>query len=270
MIYLILKIFFYLLLAVLLGFAAGWLTRNILATKREEELNRSVTDARARVPQFESLMRTRDEQVQRLRDEIAERDSRLADLSVQVQAKEEELRSKNRELSKLSSRSANLSAAGDEAQDDYLGGELVDLPGAEPLSAPAADDAEAARLQGEVERLSRELNEARVEAADAMAEAANAEARLAALRADGASDGGAGADGNVQELTARVRQQAEEHERLTRALETEQRKVVELERERELQNKSLQVLHQQLELERERGNAAPPAGSAEAERIARH
>ena len=35
-------------------------------------------------------------------------------------------------------------------------------------------------------------------------------------------------------------------------LERQRRSVVELERERELQNKSLQVLHQQLELERSR------------------
>ena len=54
------------------------------------------------------------------------------------------------------------------------------------------------------------------------------------------------------ELEARLRQKAEEHKATCKALDKERGKVVELERERELQNKSLQVLHQQLEIERER------------------
>ena len=58
--------------------------------------------------------------------------------------------------------------------------------------------------------------------------------------------------GQVQELEARLRQQAQDFERLSKSLEQERRKVAELERERVLQHKSLQVLHQQIELERDR------------------
>ena len=57
---------------------------------------------------------------------------------------------------------------------------------------------------------------------------------------------------SVKELEARLVRKAGELDRLEQALSREERKVRELERERELQNKSLHVLHQQLELERER------------------
>ena len=57
MIYLIFKIFIYLLLSLGVGFGSGWLMRNIAGAKREEALQKTVTETRSRVPQFESLMR---------------------------------------------------------------------------------------------------------------------------------------------------------------------------------------------------------------------
>ena len=56
----------------------------------------------------------------------------------------------------------------------------------------------------------------------------------------------------IKELEARLLRKAGELDRLERALSREERKVRELERERDLQNKSLHVLNQQLELERDR------------------
>jgi chromosome segregation ATPase len=58
------------------------------------------------------------------------------------------------------------------------------------------------------------------------------------------------------ELEARLEQKTEEYERLARSLEDEQRRIAELERERALQNQSLRVLHQQLELAEERNQRA--------------
>ncbi|MBM4204457.1 MAG: hypothetical protein FJ194_09955 [Gammaproteobacteria bacterium] len=54
----------------------------------------------------------------------------------------------------------------------------------------------------------------------------------------------------IKELEGRLVRKMAEIDRLQRALNSEERKVVELERERELQNKSLLVLHQQLQMER--------------------
>ena len=58
------------------------------------------------------------------------------------------------------------------------------------------------------------------------------------------------------ELESRLQHNDQESERLTKVLDQERRRVVELERERELQAKSLQLLHQQLDLERSRVAAA--------------
>lgn len=257
MIYLILNMLVYLLLALLLGAAAGWLLRNQAGSKREDELQKMVTEARARVPQFESLMRARDEQVQRLRDEVKSKNEKIAELSAQLHGKDEEIRTKQRELGKLSAR--NEALEGGPAADDAatFGGDVLDIGG----ELAGAGSAGSARLRSDIERLTRELEEAKAAAVDAVAEAAAAEAELARLKTETRnsepSAGDAGED--IEELKARLRQRAEEQDRLNRALETEQRKVVELTRERELQNKSLQVLHQQLELERERGGQVSAA-----------
>ncbi len=54
-----------------------------------------------------------------------------------------------------------------------------------------------------------------------------------------------------KELEGRLVRKLSEVDRLEQALAAEERRIRELERERDLQNKSLHVLHQQLEMERE-------------------
>ncbi len=103
-------------------------------------------------------------------------------------------------------------------------------------SQPASDEADSliSALHNEIARLR-----------DALVEAQSAPGRSAA-ELERAS----------KELEARLVRKAAELDRLEQALAREERKVRELERERELQNKSLHVLHQQLELERDRPRSA--------------
>lgn len=259
MIYLIAKIFLYMLLTLCLGFAAGWLSRNIVGAKREEELQKSVTESRSRVPQFESLMRSRDEQVRKMREELSGKDKRIAELSADLQGKDAEIRRAQQEASKLASRNQALeNLEQHQPGDAALGHDIGDSNG---VIASADADTVAA--------LEAELNSVKQQLADAIAEAASAEAQLASARS-AAAGSGAVSSAELEELKSRVRQQASEQDRLTRALEIETRKVTELERERELQNKSLQVLHQQLELERERAAAMPPAAAGDSAAAAHH
>ena len=72
MIFLIFNIFIYLLLAGLIGAAAGWLMRNLQAQRGEEEAARAVADAKSKLPQMESMLRSRDEQVAKLKIQFAE------------------------------------------------------------------------------------------------------------------------------------------------------------------------------------------------------
>ncbi len=64
----------------------------------------------------------------------------------------------------------------------------------------------------------------------------------------------------ILELEGRLRESSQEQDRLAKTLEQENRKVEELERQRDLQNSSLQVLHKQLELARKSREGAAEAG----------
>lgn len=265
MIFLILKMFVYLLLALLAGVGAGWVLRHIAAAKQEEDMQRTLADARARVPQFESLIRSRDEQIKRLKEELKEKDVRINGLVDDVREAELALKDKDRELKEFTARHETLADLSDEgtgaseSAGELLAGDAVLDVAAGSIDGADFESGSDAALKDEITRLEGELRDARAQAADAMAEAASAEAEVITLKAElaRAGDGaGSGSGEAVAELEARLQQKSEEHDRLARALESEQRRVTELERERELQNKSLRVLHQQLELEKERGQRA--------------
>lgn len=231
MIYLIVKMAVYLVAAVATGAGAGWLTRNLAAIRREDELQRQLTDVKAKLPQYDSLMRARDEQLQSLRDELKTKDARIGELRDELAAGEKELRSKTRELKEAQARAGGS------------------LPVAEDGDASQSDE-RVAELSAELGRLHSELSDARVRlaaaeaAASSSAEAQNLDESIeVALRSE------------LVELESRLQDNDQEAERLNKLLEQERRRVIELERERELQAKSLQLLHQQLDVERGRAAA---------------
>ncbi|MCR9261604.1 MAG: hypothetical protein NXH95_17945 [Pseudomonadaceae bacterium] len=225
MMFLIGKIFIYLLLAGGIGGAAGWLARNLQAQRTEENAQRSVTDVKAKLPQLESLLRGRDEQIQKLKAEIADRKAAAGELEQELRAGEQALREQQRISARLQqtadarkSKSLTDFDLGEDGEQDSdttdtdnliaeLSAEIARLKAqlAEPAPAQMTTDADETLLQIETEALRNKL--------------VSTESKLSAIHAD---------------------------------LMQEQNKVSELERERELQNKSLQVLHQQLELERTR------------------
>jgi len=151
---------------------------------------------------------------------------------------------------------------------------MVDTPTA-PLADPSADpitggenraildqsSAELQQLKQRAEIDQERLNE--VEAARPATEnlLAALHREIARLRqqlveANEASRPNAALELTVKELEGRLVRKMAEIDRLQRTLNSEERKVGELERERELQNKSLLVLHQQLEMERKPQRAA--------------
>ncbi len=244
MIYLILKIFGYLVIALLAGFASGWLFRNLMAVKKDEELQSSLNDARSKLPQFESLLRGRDQQVIGLKDDVEKKDQNIRELMDAAKAKEQELLNKTRQLNRFTK---------DGTADD--GNVLVDADIDSPTaSASSVGEGEIVDIgeasvenPGQIEALGAPIVKLEKELEQAVQATREAQANVLPNTADGDVD-----SVEVQELQARLRQHAQDFERLNKSLEQERRKVVELERERELQHKSLQVLHQQLELERDR------------------
>ena len=260
MIYLILKIFVYLLLALFAGAGAGWVLRHMAAAKQEEEMQRTLADVRARVPQFESLIRSRDEQIGRLKEDLKEKDARINGLLSDLREAESRGREKERELKAAVAQHETLMTDEQEPAQESAG---MLIGGGEILDIGADETSHDGPAQERVRQLEAALAEAKAQAADAVAEAAAAEAEVITLKAAlaGSGNGAAGvpADGAISDLEARLAQKTMDYERLARDLELSQRRVTELERERELQNKSLQVLHQQLELERERGQRVASA-----------
>ncbi len=244
MIYLILKIFGYLLIALLAGFASGWLFRNLLAVKKDEELRGSLNDTRAKLPQFESLLRGRDQQVKELKDDLETRDQKIRELMDAASETDKAFRKNTRELKRLTKPPmTNDESVLADADIENTSANTSSLEEGEILDKgeTSSDDARQTKaLKVQIAELERELEQA-VQAT------LQAEANALADTTDADWD-----SGQVQELEARLRQQAQDFERLSKSLEQERRKVAELERERELQHKSLQVLHQQLELKRDR------------------
>lgn len=187
MIYLIGKIFIYLLAALGVGAAAGWLWRNLQAVDRESALERQLMELRGRLPQMETALRKRDEQLDAANAELRAREEALSS-QAELMAERDRLAA---ELERLRVQPA---ATGDALPVDILDSGSSDSPAlAEDASAPAGSAAAAAEVA--------EIREAL--------------------------------------------------ERANRALQVERRRVEELSRERELQNRALQALEQQLDMARD-------------------
>ena len=231
MIFLIGKIFIYMFLAMFIGIAAGWLLRNLQAQRNEESAARAMHDAKSKLPQIESLLRGRDEQITKLKEHLQEAKTSFAEHDQDLRTVQQKLREQER-LAKRWQQSAEAKSAG--------ANDLVDLDAAAVDSSDnnalvdEVDEGETnvliAELSSEISRLKGELEQAQSHPSD--------DETLLSVE--------------VESLRAQLERAESKLAIATTDLTDEQNKVGELERERELQNKSLQVLHQQLELERTR------------------
>jgi len=260
-IFLIAKIFVYMLLALAVGAAAGWLWRHQQAAQHEGSLERALMDARSRLPQMETALRSRDERLDTMARDIQDYRSSLTEHEATVAARDRTVAELERTCAELRQRLEQTAgqpatpAAADEGDeialhpgDPHAQGDaapaapVAAADAAEPdhvearsASAPAALDA------GEREALETALEDTRTaleEARTALAEA-RAEAEQARSEAEQAREAAGLEDRDALEAA-----QA--------ALAAEQRKVLELTRERDLQHQALKALEQRLELAEER------------------
>jgi hypothetical protein len=219
-IYLIFKMFVYLILAGGIGGAAGWLLRNLQAQQSEEKARRAVTDAKSKVPQVESLLRGRDEQVTKLKEEVRER-------RIENKALAEEIKAGEKKANELQ-REANRWRQSAETKKEFSIDDRSDEE-----SEHGADEL-IAELSGEITLLKEQLAEGEHAAPHSQAYQERYELVSAELDAS--------------------RLQTSQMEKAMDTAQTDlkrnQQTLSVLERERELQNKSLKVLHQQLDLER--------------------
>ncbi len=255
MMFLILKIFVYLVIALLLGGAAGFLLRQLKAQSEAEELQRNLQDAKSKIPQLESLLRARDERIRQLSKSAEAHSEATKGSRVQDEEHARQLREKDMELQRLRSR---VTALEQEQSGGLIDGAML-VPAEPSTPQAAAEPAQHAAAESTpptsaadagTDEQAAETDDVLIVGLHQEIERLKEELASAAIALEVAQDKGA-LEQELRELRARLRQKAEDYERLQGQLEHEQRKVAELERERELQNKSLKVLHQQLEMARE-------------------
>ena len=228
MTFLIIKMFVYLFVAAAIGGVAGWLFRNLEAQKSEDKAARAAHDAKSKLPQLESLLRGRDEQITKFKDQLNEAKGAIRERDQALAKSEQKVRDAEREMNRWK-QSAEAKGSNNMSLDD-MDFEAEDTANADELIT---------ELSQEIARLKTELAE-RVEPSTPRAEPVDESLARAELEA----------------LQARLKDAERELEAARAQLRRESQKVVELERERELQNKSLKVLHQQLELARNKQAAS--------------
>jgi len=161
-IYLALEIIAYLITALGLGVASGWLLRNLVAQRQEAELGREMGQLRRGAEALEAHMRAAEERSEVLRGQVRDRDARLSALLEAMKSQEDLLDQRERRIVELESRLAREMPV---AQATNVGG----LPGG-PAGRPASAEASAglatpddgrntrvAEMQAELERAERAL-----------------------------------------------------------------------------------------------------------------
>lgn len=101
MIYLALEIMAYLLIALALGGAAGWLLRNLAAQRQEARRSGELSQARQRQEQWEARARGSEARSQALQSQIQDRDARLGALLEALKVQEDLLTQKDQRIAEL-------------------------------------------------------------------------------------------------------------------------------------------------------------------------
>lgn len=238
MIFLIVKIFVYLAMAGAIGGVAGWLLRNLQAQKSEEAAARGMNDAKSKLPHLESLLRGRDDQLKKAQIELDAAKDQLKERGGDIRAHEQTMREQEREIQRL------RQTAQATASTTMMGSEYTAADAAEGIHDDGNDLI--AELSQEISRLKLELEVAQSNNPSSVADPADP--------ADPAERGTAADESLMQVEFDALRVQLESVQlELTRAqedLRSEQDRVRDFERERGLQNESIKVLHQQLEMAR--------------------
>lgn len=255
MIYLVFKIFVYLAFALGLGAAGGWLLRNLAATRQEEALNRQLIEARGRIPQLESRLRGQDELATTLKTQIKEKEAQVVELNQALKERDEVLVQNERALTLLQARADAKGGSGSSIRTEEHMLVLEEVE-AELESEAEVDIEAAAAPQARTDAFPESTDsQESLELLALKAEVSRLDSALEAAKSAASSPAAPQPVAESPELVNRIAELEHELERAQRALRNEQRRVTELERERELQNRTLQVLHQQLEMAKENRSA---------------
>jgi flagellar biosynthesis chaperone FliJ len=219
MIFLILKILAYLIIAAAIGFGLGWGLRHIQARKDQDADHRKVHDAKSKIPHLESQMRGRNDQISKLKATIQDHKQAASELKLEMEGIRQEAREAQIESRKYKAQKDAITGTHELAEDGVL-----DFGGSD--------------TQDEYNKPSRSDQKWLLRIAEL-------EAEVQALRETQGTE-------NFSEKKWRLETQGDDYQTLKDLLDERDTKITALERERELQQRTLTMLHQQLETERQR------------------
>ena len=235
MIYLILKISLYLILAALVGVAVGWFLKQIAAKEKEEKLRRDLNATRSRIPQLETNIRNREQQASRLELEVEEWQGKLPSLQATIEEKDRLVLERDRTIAAMQSELSILKQQTPQSSDPLFGGEELDLTGEingvnlETGNSPALaqEDDNQSELREALESREQELQQQTRELHDKQSELDALSVNLAQV-----TETLAERDRLIDELDAEVtRYQHAESHRPTEPQETENEPVVSADRQ---------------------------------------
>lgn len=222
MTYLLAHMAAYLVAALVVGFGMGWLMRRSSAHDEQATLQRQLVELKSRVPQLETAVRHREQQIARFKEELDVTTGKFESLSHAVQDRERTIGDRDRTLSLLRSEIALLKQ-GAAAEPDY-----ADLSRSNDLTVRELED---------------RLRERDAQIADFARRLAENVAR----------PGGASPETikRIRELEVESGARAHEVRQLSDGLHDRDKRIKDLDRERERQDKWMGVLTGQLETSRE-------------------
>jgi chromosome segregation ATPase len=139
----------------LVAFAIGWAVRAVSARKHAAELQRGIYAAKGSVPQLESTIKNREQQIARLEIDIDELRASQATFNGALKKKEVEINSKTREVRNLASELQAIKTGGEAAGEVMLPGEDV----SEALDMSPEVEARYRELEGRYDSLKHGLFE---------------------------------------------------------------------------------------------------------------
>lgn len=226
MTFLILKIFLYLMLAGAIGFGAGWLLRNVQSQRSEARSRLEAQAATSKVPQLESLLKSQDDQIKSLEEVLQTHRREIHAKDAALDEKARALKEKQLELKRHVENSPGTQDLAFNKTDS------VALDAVQRVDLDADDEANLL-----ITELSREIVSLKAER-KGLQEAGHEQAQVEVVSTE--SDA----------LQCRIADLSQALDIAQEDLERERAAVTALESERALQNRSLKLLHQQLQHER--------------------
>ncbi len=175
MIYLVLNIALFLIVAAGIGFGVGWVLRQQTGASRESELHRGTMEVKSRIPQLETTIRHRDREVTRLSLELQDSQARIPELEETIRDSEAAVLEGERNLRQLTNEITSLRgsavANGSAGGENFAVLEDADLEGFDDPQRGTVDES---ALQRQIEEL--------------LGRIAEREQRIALLEAKGTQD----------------------------------------------------------------------------------